>query len=137
MTIFTVPTSMDRRKKTWRKHLTSVDTSQKSGYAFIGSWLRVGEKAEAPVGSYVMGYDEPGSVKNWYPVIRLWQVSDNDEDLTEVFEYEGGGCERNWALAVRDEIAGIVNKNEPDNPLAHFSIEELQAEIERRQTDGN
>lgn len=105
-TILTVPPALDRRKKHWRKLLTDVDTNQANGYAFVGSWLRAGERAELPLGSYVLGYDEPGSVKNWYPRVTLWRVTSSG--LEEVYCYEGQVGERSWALACRDEIARIL-----------------------------
>lgn len=105
-TILTVPPALDSRKKHWRKLVTGVDTSQASGYAFVGPWLRAGERAELPLGSYVLGYDEPGSVKNWYPRVTLWRVADSE--LEEVYRYEGRVGERDWALACRDEIARIL-----------------------------
>ena len=51
-----IPEPVDRRKKSWRKHLTNVDTTKTNGYAFDGNWLRAGERAELPVGALVMCY---------------------------------------------------------------------------------
>lgn len=107
MPVVMVPRPMDARKKSWRKHLTAVDASQVNGYAFIGEWLRAGERAELPEGAFVLGYDEPGSVKNWYPCVTLWRVRP-DGTLEEVYRYEGEVQERSWALGCRDEIARIL-----------------------------
>ena len=133
--IIVVPGALDYRKKTWRKLLTQVDKTKANGFAFIGDWLRAGERAELEVGSFILCYDEPGSMKNWYPVVRLHKVVENG--LEEVYCWEGNVRERSWALAVRDEIAAILAEaqgQEPEegSPLASISDEELIAELRRR-----
>jgi len=109
-----VPKSEDTRKKSWRKELVNVDKSQSNGYAFIGNWLKGGERAELEVGSYILAYDEPGSMKHWSPHVRLFRVQANGE-LEKIYDWEGGSQEKSWALAVRDEIADIVYKKEDAN----------------------
>ena len=133
--IVMIPEALDERKKTWRKHLESVDKTRTNGYAFIGNWLRAGEREELEVGSFILCYDEPGSMKNWYPVVRMFKVVENG--LEEVFHWEGNTRERSWALAVRDEISVILAEAQGQEPeeeslLARFSDEELIAELERR-----
>jgi len=135
--IVMIPETLDRRKKTWRKHLEKIDKEKTNGYAFIGEWLRAGERAELEIGSFILCYDEPGSMKNWYPVVRLFKVVENGNGLEEVYCWEGDVNERSWALAVRDEIAVILDgaqgqEPEEESPLARFSDEELIAELERR-----
>jgi hypothetical protein len=135
--IVMIPGTLDGRKKTWRKHLERVDKEKTNGYAFIGEWLREGERAELEMGSFILCYDEPGSMKNWYPVVRLFKVVENGNGLEEVYRWEGDVHERSWALAVRDEIAVILAEaqgQEPEegSPLARLSDEELIAELERR-----
>jgi len=132
--IVMIPGTMDGRHKAWRKLLTQVDREQSSGYAFVGEWLRAGELAELEVGSFILCYDEAGSMKNWYPVVRLLQIG-VENDLEEVFRWEGNVRERSWALAVRDNIAAILaeaQRQEPESPLAKYSTEELIAELRRR-----
>jgi len=134
--IVIIPEALDDRKKTWRKLVTQVDKTKANGYAFIGEWLKAGERAELEVGSFILCYDEAGSMKNWYPVVRLFKVGLGN-DLEEVFRWEGRYGERSWALAVRDEIATILAEaqgQEPEegSPLANISDEELIAELERR-----
>jgi len=131
-TIVEIPAKKDDRKKSWAKVLESVDTTKPNGYAFVGNWLRRGEKAELPIGSFVLTYDEPGSMKNWYPVVKLYRVT--PDGLEVALEYEGETRERSWALAVRDNIAAIVNgqTGTQSNPLAGISDETLIAELERR-----
>ena len=133
--IIVVPGALDYRKKTWRKLLTQVDKTKANGFAFIGDWLRAGERAELEVGSFILCYDEAGSMKNWYPVVRLHKVVENG--LEEVYRWEGDVRERSWALAVRDEIAAILaeaqgQEPEEESPLSRFSDEELITELERR-----
>ena len=134
--IVMIPEALDERKKTWRKHLESVDKTRTNGYAFVGDWLRAGEREELEVGSFILCYDEPGSMKNWYPVVRLFKVG-IENDLDEVYRWEGDFRERSWALAVRDDIAAILaeaqgQEPEEESPLAGFSDQELIAELERR-----
>ncbi|OQC75350.1 MAG: hypothetical protein BWX44_00081 [Spirochaetes bacterium ADurb.Bin001] len=133
--IVMIPETLDERKKTWRKLLAGVDKEKANGYAFVGEWLRTGERAELEVGSFILCYDEPGSMKNWYPVVRLLKVVENG--LEEVYRWEGDVRERSWALAVRDDIATILAEaqgQEPEegSPLASISDEELIAELRRR-----
>jgi len=133
--IVMIPETLDERKKTWRKHLKSVDKTRTNGYAFVGEWLRAGEREELEVGSFILCYDEPGSMKNWYPVVRLLKVG-MENDLDEIFRWEGDFRERSWALAVRDDIAAILAEEQgqqpEESPLAGFSDQELIAELERR-----
>lgn len=134
--IVMIPETLDDRKKSWRKHLKRVDKEQSNGYAFIGEWLKAGERAELEIGSFILCYDEAGSMKNWYPVVRLFKVG-VENDLDEVFRWEGKIHERSWALAVRDDIAAILaeaqgQEPEEESPLAKYSTEELIAELRRR-----
>jgi len=133
--IVMIPETLDDRKKSWRKHLERVYKEKTNGYAFVGEWLKAGERAEIEEGSFILCYDEAGSMKNWYPVVRMFKVVENG--LEEVYHWEGSIRERSWALAVRDEIAGILAEaqgQEPEegSPLASISDEELIAELERR-----
>ena len=133
--IVMVPEALDERKKTWRKHLKSVDKTRTNGYAFVGDWLRAGEREELEVGSFILCYDEPGSMKNWYPVVRMFKVVENG--LEEVFHWEGDFRERSWALAVRDEISAILAEAQEQEPeegslASRLPDQELIAELERR-----
>jgi len=133
--IVMIPGALDKRKKSWRKHLERVDKEKANGYAFVGDWLHAGERAELEIGSFILCYDEAGSMKNWYPVVRLFKVVENG--LDEIYHWEGDVRERSWALAVRDEIAAILaeaqgQEPEEESPLASISDEELIAELERR-----
>jgi|LSQX01.2.fsa_nt_gb hypothetical protein len=122
--IVRIPGSLDDRKKTWRKLLTQVDKTKANGYAFIGNWLRAGERAELEVGSFVLCYDEPGSAKNWYPVVRLFKIVENENGLEEVYRWKGDTRERSWALAVRDEIAAILAEAQGQEPQEGNMLEQ-------------
>ena len=129
--IVTIPESLDSRKKTWRKQLQSVDKSKSNGYAFVGSWLKAGERAELEVGAFVLAYDEPGSMKNWYPQVRLLKVT--DQGLEEVFSWKGDCGKRSWALAVRDEIANMLASTSDPKVLLEELLqrkEQLQKELD-------
>lgn len=133
--IVMIPKSLDDRHKCWRKVLTHVDKELSNGFAFIGDWLRAGERAEIEIGSLILAYDVVGSRKNWRPVVRVLKVG-VETDLEEVYRWEGDFRERSWALAVRDDIAAILAEEQgqqpEESPLAGFSDEELIAELERR-----
>ncbi len=136
--IVVVPRSKDSRKKSWRKLLEKVDVTKDNGYAFVGEWLRVGEKAELELGVFVLCYDEEGSMKNWYPSIELLKVT--EEGLKQVYEYIGATRERSWALGCRDEIQDIIAEDQElneavkglSNPLAAFKDEDILKEAQRR-----
>jgi len=135
--IVIIPSSKDSRKKTWRKQLEGVDKSKSNGYAFIGGWLKAGERAELEAGTFVLTYDEPGSMKNWKPLVRLFKVT--GEGLEKIFDWEGDYCERSWALAVRDKIADILaeakhEQGEDEDSLKYTELtdDELIAELNRR-----
>lgn len=138
-TIVMIPETEDTRKKSWAKLLNEVDSDKSNGYAFIGDWLRRGERTEVEVGAHILLYDEPGSMKNWYPHIRVLRA-EADGSLTEVFNYEGRVAERSWALAVRDQIAAILTEqsgtteqeSRPEIDLSSVPTEELIAELQRR-----
>ena len=134
--IVMIPGTMDDRHKCWRKLLEKVDREQSNGFAFIGDWLRAGERAELEIGSIILAYDVVGSRKNWRPVVRLLKVG-MEKDLDEIFRWEGNFRERSWALAVRDDIAAILAEEQgqeaPEESLAsRLTDEELIAELERR-----
>lgn len=137
--IVIVPKAEDYRKKSWAKLLTKVDSNKSNGYAFVGDWLRRGERAEVEVGSLILLYDEPGSMRNWYPHVQLVRA-EADGTLTMVFDYKGHVQERSWALAVRDRIAAILaeqygtteQESQPEIDLSDVPTEELIAELRRR-----
>jgi len=124
--IIDVPEFGDYRFKKWAKHLTKVNRELTTGYAFEGSFLNV--KADIEIGSYILCYGREGSRANNTPVVALYLVG--TDSIEQVYKKS---CKTEmWALEVRDEIALIVNNEEEMNPLAGFTLEQLQAEIARR-----
>lgn len=107
--IVSIPEKADRRFKAWRKLLTHVNREQKGGYAFGGSWLQAGRKEELDVGSFVLLYDEIGSMKYHDPHVWLAVVSDSGE-LHPVEDAQGAikvsGAD--WALEIRDRVAAVL-----------------------------
>ena len=129
--IIDVPEIGDDRFKHWTKRLTAVNRELTTGYAFEGQFVK--GKAELEVGSYILCFGREGSVKHNHPVVELYRVNDKAEVIEPVYKKE---CDTEmWALEVRDEIASIVNKAEAVNPLAEFTIEQLEAEIARRKEE--
>ena len=112
--IVNIPKQFDSRHKAWAKHVGKVDVSKDNGFAFLGRFLTMGAKADLPQGSYVLVYDERGSMKNWYAHVTLYQVTGTG-DLTptgvEAQVFHG----KMWALEVRDAIAALVNKGGGSN----------------------
>ena len=126
--IITVPEIGDSRFKQWTKTCDSVDTGKSTGYAFEGKFIRA--KAELEVGSFILAFGREGSRSSNLPVVALYKVLETGE-VGLVYSRE---CETEmWALEVRDEIAEYVNTKEDITPsLAGYTLEQLEAEIERR-----
>ena len=112
----------------WARHVTSVDTTKTNGFAFDGEWLRVGGKAELPVGAIVLAYSEAGGRRKPCPIAKLFRLAANGD-----FEVAAEAQGEDWALDLRDKAAALVNQCGKDgNPLAAFTDEELIAELRRR-----
>jgi hypothetical protein len=107
--IVSIPDKDDRRFRAWRKLLTHVDREQKGGYAFEGSWLQAGRKEELETGSFVLLYDESGSMKHHYA--RVWlAVVDASGELVPVEDGKGPirSSGADWALNIRDRVAAAL-----------------------------
>ena len=124
--IIDVPLHGDYRFKQWSKVVTNVNRELTTGYAFEGEFIS--DKAQVSVGAFILSYGRVGSRNNNTPTIALWKVLE-DGSLEKVYEKD---CStEKWALETRDDIAELIGKKST-NPLEQFSIEELQAEIDRR-----
>jgi hypothetical protein len=101
-----LPSSKDKRKS-WRKILTGIDKNKNNGYAFLGDFVYTFKDIiELPLGTYLMVYDEVGSV-HYSPEVYVYRV-DGEFQLTELFcSYSW-----NWALDLRDEVAKLFEDNE-------------------------
>ena len=65
----------------WR----ALTRKKANGYAFVGNWLRAGEREEMEVGSFILCYDETGPevhIPSGTPV-QGWR---SENDLEEVFQ---------------------------------------------------
>lgn len=116
--IVTVPSSFAaHRGKHWAKHVTSVDTSRSNGYAFVGTWVRMDQRSELPVGAHVLTYDEETSSKGRVrQAVQELRRVDADGTLTRVKEWgESGG---DWALAIRDEISALIAEPAAERELS-------------------
>jgi len=103
--IINTPCCGDSRFKQWSKTLTGVDRSKKDGYAFQGQFIRSTQELE--VGSFILCWGMEGSRKNSSPCVEVYRVVDDpDFEVEEV--YRKSSLPDHWALAVRDEIADLL-----------------------------
>jgi len=120
--IVSIPKPGDTRWKAWRKLLTGVDKEKTNGYAFLGEFLSPGRKAEVPVGSYILIYDEIGSARHHRPEVSVQHV-EADGTMTEVLSTIG----KSWALDIRDEVAALlVSAAMPESRRAELEAEAAQ-----------
>ena len=124
-------------RKSWWKLVTSIDATQRGGYAFDGEFLSDGER-ELPVGALLLHVTHCGSVKNGYQDGNLYAV-EADGSLREIVSglnwREQSVTLRKAAedyLAKQDEQ--VVEAAEATIPplLASLTDAELIAEIRRR-----
>ena len=104
-----LPSSKDKRFKSWRKILTGIDKTKDNGYAFLGDFISTykNKDIELPVGTIILVYDEVGSVKHHQPEVYVYRV-DGEFQLTELFcSYSW-----NWSFDLRDEVAKLFEDNE-------------------------
>lgn len=99
--------------KSWAKVLTGVDRSKQDGYAFEGTFLRLGEKAELPVGTLILNVDRLANSRRELGVnVYLYRVTpvtpDTPDGYSRIYKKTIHEQMRSWALAVRDEIADIL-----------------------------
>lgn len=60
-------------RKTWARHVTEVDTTERGGYAFIGEWVRSGD--EVPAGAWVVVITASGTRTDPANTLELYQVN--------------------------------------------------------------
>lgn len=124
-----VPVVGDSRYKSWVKTLTGVDQSKTNGYAFEGSFLRAGRKAELEVGSYILTYGERGSRAHHTPEVEALRV-EADGSLETLLSVQSDS----WALDLRDDAAALFAAAPPALTDAESAlVEQLRAlPIDRR-----
>jgi len=106
--IVAIPALGDSRFKRWGKTLTGVDRTKTNGYAYLGSFLAIGRKAELSVGSYILLYHEYGSRRYTTPVAEVVRVT-AEATLAPVLKVEG----RDWALDLRNKAAELFVQEAP------------------------
>lgn len=114
----------------WIKKVISVDQSKTNGYAFAGEFLSGVDTGvvEMTDGIYIV-CSVDGSRSRQEKNVSVWRVT--GDELTQEIDWVTG---RDWALQVRDRVADLLSQAPgTKNPLAQYSIEDLLAEIERRQ----
>ncbi len=126
--IVEIPEKEDARKKAWRKTITQVNREISNGYAFVGDWLTADESYELNVGDYILAYDEKGSRKHTYILVRFFQVT--NEGLHLLYDWEGNYGQYKWAIHVRDKIADIIEENNTDSNADQEAILIAEAEAE-------
>lgn len=140
MAIVEIPAQPHPRGKHWAKTVTAVDTDLSNGYAFDGSWLDRGEKAELDDGTLVLLRDQDVSAKGRLRSQRTWLTEVRSGGLIPVEDDEGpiatNSTGSSWALDIRDRVAAVldsVSDHGGHNPLAAYSTDELRAELDRRE----
>jgi len=112
----------------WTKSVTGLDKSRNNGYSILGSFMR-GAGDNYTIGGLYVDCDIRGSRKNQTKNYTLFVVNAADS-ITVIAESTG----RNWATDLWKAIGShFADSSTVENPLAKFTIEELQAEINRRQ----
>jgi len=146
--IITIPSYFTSgSRKSWYKHVTAVDSSKTNGYAFDGDFVK--DEVMLEFGSIIIEKRPHGSVKNGYWSWVIYEVAEKitpntieidswDEvtsienlNLLHVFPSEK-------FLSFREKVSELLSseeKSEKSNPLSEFSIEELEAELERRRNE--
>lgn len=126
-------------RKSWRKHVVSVNRLGRGGFAFTGPWLQPGI-VELEAGAYVLIYDDVGYRKSEeriepYPeafVVRVgadatWRTVSDDRGAIG-----GGGSD--WALQIKDRLAAemeAATRNAVER-LGPYADGELVAALEAR-----
>ena len=122
--IFDVPAPKDRRWKFWRRAIDAVNTSVSNGYAFDGRFLQPGRKAELPIGTFVLTYDEVGNRRYHAPEVALFRVADTGRlepvsDDQGLVQTEGSS----WALDLRDRVAALMGQEVETTSAAYMDAD--------------
>jgi len=118
------------RRTSWAKWFTDLALS-KGAKAFIGGeYLKDGVETDLEIGTLVVEVVPTGSVKNGSNEARIYRVSADGLERTGVeVDYN-----TRW-LTLKDEVIRLMAEEtlaEKDNPLAEFSVDDLLAELRRR-----
>ena len=113
------------RRTGWAKTVTSVDMDQPNGYAFDGDFLKDGENA-IEEGTIVIEMTPAGSAKTDGKEVAIYRAGDGQLNRVDDRDYDLKKEIESLKIAVADQLGATVN------PLAEFTLKELEAEIERR-----
>ena len=119
----TVRIKLDRpvasgRRKGFNKHVTAVDQTKRTGYAFEGDFLPDNEEVDISVGALIIQKTPTGSVKN---ISWTWEFGRVKADGQVIFASRIYG--RSEFLSFRDAVADALERERP--------TEELEIERER------
>jgi len=135
--------SASGKRYSWAKKITSVDSSKENGYAFDGDFLKQGEN-NLSIGDIIIEKYPVGSAKNGYNLGVVYKVAEatddtifeNEKDYWEVTSRENMQILETFVwetefLSFRDFVSSVLNNNK-ENELTKYTLEELEAEINRR-----
>jgi len=111
----------------WIKSVTGIDRSKNNGYSLTGDFT--GKSGDTyKVGELYLDCDIGGSRKRQVKTYTLFTVlkSGTVKVIAQV------GDTRGWAIELWKPIEKFLGKPKETNPLAQYSVEELEAELKRR-----
>jgi len=113
----------------WAKKITGIDKSKSNGFSIQGDWVESGKEGYYRVteGVLYLDCDIQGSRKNQNKEYTLFTILKGEIIVLKTIK----DCS-SWALEFWPAIDKFLKTEISNNPLSKFSIEELQAEIERR-----
>jgi hypothetical protein len=115
----------------WYKIVTGTDSSKSNGYALLGDFVKSGIEVDIPIGAIIVEWIPGGSVNNPTATGYIYRMS--ADGLIDVADYDY----RTQFLSLRDHVTTLITDTPvADNPLAGYSIEELQTEINRKKNRG-
>ena len=123
------PKKMYRYNGGWAKTVTGIDTAHLDGYSLKGEFIDNSTTGEYLVseGTLYLDCDIQGSRKNKVSHYRLFTMKKGELWLMAETTNQDN---RTWAVDLWPKIEEFLNLK--FNPLAEFSTEQLQEEIDRR-----
>lgn len=103
--IMTVEPIGDRRYKQWVKAVIGVKKDETNGFAFLGEFIKTGQKIELEVPCLLLMFGMEGSRKNASPVVEIRRIDENGEAHVEL---SADGYD--WALKLRDDTAELIKQ---------------------------
>ena len=94
--------------KRWAKTIEEVDQRTASGYAFHGTFIKLGRTIELPIGTVILVVTEYLDASPSFRKIELYTIN-NEPDKPLKLLYEKTVECREWALMVRDDIKELID----------------------------